>query len=307
MKIGVVIPTYRGERWIRGCLDSLRTACTLPTEIIVVDNASDDQTPAIITQEFPEVTLIRNSANRGFAAAINCGLRVTVSRGCDFGVILNQDMLVPADWLLTLINNSQVDQPAVFSALELTYEGTGMEPAVRKNLFDQAPTLFDDILLRDLKDRYRVFTAYGGCLAIHRDVLKQVGFFDENFFLYCEDIDYCRRATRLGIAVWLLPQWRVRHKSSMTTQGGYSDPGINRHNRRGWIMLALKDPVRPYWQSYLATVKNTMKSLVAGALRLNPNTTRETISDLVWLFLNRRSILSARMRDSKIINAWPPL
>lgn len=305
MLIGIIIPTFQAEKWIRNCLESLQNSCITSCRIYVVDNASLDQTTQIVTHDFPQAILIRNIRNMGFAAAVNIGLRAAIDNGCDYGVLLNQDMCVPEDWLHTLVTFVMENPSAIYSALELTYDGSKIEPTACRNLCEQAPDFLDDLLLREVKDRYRIYNAFGGCLALPRDILDRIGFFDENFIMYCEDIDYCRRATRAGVEIWFLPEWRVRHKSTMTSQGGYSDPRINRHNRRGWIMLALKDPARPYWKSFLATVKSTGKALISSALRFDSTTVRETFSDLAWLMVNRRSILAARTRDNININQWP--
>jgi glycosyltransferase involved in cell wall biosynthesis len=96
-EISIIIVTWNGKQFARECLDSLRTYRDDPkVEIIVVDNASSDGTPALVEQEFPWVCLIRNSANLGFSRANNIGMVATTGK---YVCLINSDVRVPHDCL----------------------------------------------------------------------------------------------------------------------------------------------------------------------------------------------------------------
>src|SRR5258706_14328068 len=95
MKIYVVIVTFNGAPWIRGALDSLRASAT-PCTAVVIDNASSDDTAAIVRAEFPETILIAQTENTGFGRGNNVGISLAMVQGADYIFLLNQDAFVTA-------------------------------------------------------------------------------------------------------------------------------------------------------------------------------------------------------------------
>lgn len=183
-------------------------------EVIVVDNGSRDGTPTMLRTHFPRVGLIQNDSNRGFAYACNQGLKAAAG---DVFILLNPDMLVgqgAIDHASELLH-SRPDIGVLGVSLK-TPDGAPV-PSVRRD-----PTLVDQlaILLKlakffpRLTDRYlaadfdyahsqAVEQVRGSFFAFRRDVLDRVGLFDaERFFLWFEEVDFCRRVREAGYAVW---------------------------------------------------------------------------------------------------------
>lgn len=105
----VVIVSWNGRRLLAACLDSLRRQTVRPAAIVVVDNGSTDGTPDIVRHQYPEVQLIENGHNLGFAAGSNVGLRHALAAGAEFVVLLNQDTEVEPRWLEELLKAAAMD------------------------------------------------------------------------------------------------------------------------------------------------------------------------------------------------------
>src|SRR6185437_14437089 len=97
-KVLVVIPNWNGADDIRTCLDSLRQQ-TLQPHVVVVDNGSTDDSVDIIEAEYPEVEIIRHTANKGYAGGVNPGFRVAIDRRFDYAAPLNNDAVADKNWL----------------------------------------------------------------------------------------------------------------------------------------------------------------------------------------------------------------
>ena len=123
MKIAVVIVTYNAEKWIPFCFNSLRQN-TVPFEVIIIDNASKDNTVAILKSNFPEFELIVSEKNLGFGRANNIGISKAYKNGCDFVFLLNQDACVEPDTIqrITEIHKSNLEF-GIISPIHLAENG----------------------------------------------------------------------------------------------------------------------------------------------------------------------------------------
>jgi GT2 family glycosyltransferase len=211
-EISIIIVTWNGKQFARECLDSLRTYRDDPkVEIIVVDNASSDGTPALVEQEFPWVCLIRNSANLGFSRANNIGMVATTGK---YVCLINSDVRVPHDCLVSMhaymeahpsvgmlgpqmlcpngqIGRSYMRFPTVWRglcdafALHRVFRSSGHLSGIMMSEFDNSQTAEVDVL-------------NGWFLMVRREALDKVGMLDEQFFMYGEDIDWSYRFYKAG-------------------------------------------------------------------------------------------------------------
>ncbi|QPJ65008.1 MAG: glycosyltransferase family 2 protein [Candidatus Nitrohelix vancouverensis] len=206
-------------------LEALTSICkhtqSMSYELIVIDNNSSDDSADAIAREFPQATLIRNDANKGFSAAANAGFRICKGR---YVVLFNSDA--------QLIENS-------FKKMKEFLDGypdgfilspqiiDGNDRPVPMRLWDITP--FDSIL--KIIGRYsvaeeakrmgppltRTVKAVGGsCLMMRRDLFASIGLMDEQFFLYNEEDDLCRRARKRGHKIFYYPETSVRHLHSQS-------------------------------------------------------------------------------------------
>lgn len=304
MKITVLILTYNGARWVQPCLKSVLAANPPAAEILVVDNQSADETVEFIRSQFPQVKLLVNERNLGFAAGVNQGIRQALAGGADFVLLLNQDTQVRQDWIGRLM--SAVEERGavgIFSPLQLNYDGTAIDPGNRQNLAENVPQFTDDAWLGRVKGSYPTKLAYGGAMMIHREVIERIGFFDEIFFMYGEDIDFCHRAVRCDVPIWVVPYANVYHYSSMSSHGADS-PWIQRAGRRVWIVLDLKDPRRAFWVSYLVQMRSRATRVLLSVCFGRLQSLANSLGDWGWQLANVWRIRRSRQRDEAFLRTW---
>jgi GT2 family glycosyltransferase len=193
------------------------------TEVIVVDNASSDGSVEMVRAEFPEVRLIVNTINRGYAGGNNDGIAAATGR---YVMILNPDTQVVGDALSTLVAHADLHPEAGVIGPQLLNPDGSVQPSRRR--FPTLTTgLFESTWLqpvasrRVLRDYYmqdrsdsetqQVDWVIGACLLVRRDVIQQVGGLDEGFFMYSEELDWCRRIKQAGWKVMYLPDAKVIH------------------------------------------------------------------------------------------------
>jgi len=188
----------------------------------VVDNHSGDGSADALRENFPEVTLIENRDNRGFSAANNQGLKISKGR---YAVLLNSDTVLIENCFLKIVR--YLDAHPEFSILgpEILdssnrpcpmrlWEDTAFDAAIKiLGRFDPASE-FNKMGSRKAKEAEVVG---GSCFVIRRDIFATAGLLDENYFLYNEEDDFCRRARRLGKRVCYFPEARLQHLLGQST------------------------------------------------------------------------------------------
>ena len=239
-RLGIVTVSYRVRELLRQCLISVQASLAesgLPAEVVVVDNASGDGTAEMVRTEFPWVRLVTNERNAGFAAANNQGLRALGLPGAGappYAMLLNPDTIVRAAALGELVAFMERTPRAGACGARLVYEdGSFQHSAFR---FPTVAMAFFDFFLphhrlldsrwngryrRSLYERglpFLVDHPLGATLTVRREAAQEVGLLDERFFMYCEEIDWCRRIKAAGWQVYCVPQAEVVHLSGRSTR-----------------------------------------------------------------------------------------
>jgi len=211
----VVIANYNGERHLRTCLDALRCQTFTDFEVIVADDASNDGSLTLVETEYPEVRLVITRQNLGFAAICNTGASASSGR---YIVMLNNDTEPDAEWLAELarviVANPQA--ASVASKLLLFDERNRLHTAGDALRMDGTPRNRGAWQVDDGRydDGAEVFSACGGAAAYRRDVWEALGGFDEEFWMYMEDVDFGFRARLAGFDAALAPEAKVYHHVS---------------------------------------------------------------------------------------------
>jgi len=217
-EVAVVILNYNGRAFLEQFLPGV-LAHSEGHPVYVADNASTDDSVALLTSRFPAVRLIRLSDNLGYAGGYNAALRQVPARHY---ILLNSDVEVTPGWIMPLLRLLQrhpraaACQPKIRSfrrRSELEYAGAAGGyldylgyPFCRGRLFD---TVEEDRGQYD--DERPVFWATGACLLVRAEVFTQLGGFDADFFAHMEEIDFCWRLQRAGYEVWYCPNSVVYH------------------------------------------------------------------------------------------------
>jgi len=224
IKLSLVIVSWNTASYLRGCLQSIfRSAPESPFEVIVVDNASTDNTRSMVEKEFPSVLLILNPSNLGFARACNQGWQE--ARG-QFILFLNPDTLLLPGTLEGAIKIMEANKNIGFLGIR------NLDERRRPRRSSYAPpsplrafafiTGLNELLppSRWRKENKRQPAGYipGSFLLARRRALEELGGFDENFFMYGEDADLCWRAWKKGWAVVYEPSLSLIHYGSKSRQ-----------------------------------------------------------------------------------------
>jgi GT2 family glycosyltransferase len=221
----VIILNWNGRDVITECIDSLREVNYPPLRIVVVDNNSQDDSPQLVRDNYPEVEMIENEENLLFAAGNNVGIRYALQQGADYILLLNNDTEVDADFSRHLVDALDSDErngiagPKILyhhEAERIWYGGGGFYPLIwiPRHL---------NIRKSDQKlGQQRIETGYvSGCaMLIKREVIEDIGLLDSSYYMYCEDVDYCLRASIAGWKCVYEPSARVYHKVSASSGGG---------------------------------------------------------------------------------------
>ncbi len=215
--ISFIIVNWNTRNILIDCLDSIyKTVSGIDLEIYVVDNNSTDGSQETIKKKFPSVKLIENKTNTGFAHANNQALSIMQGR---FAVLLNSDAILKEDaikTLLTFMNNSP--GAGIAGVQLLNRDGS------RQNSIDNFPSLeteiFNKSILRlffpdkypsknrNYKNPIEVDSVIGACMMIRKESIDEVGVFDENYFFFLEETDWCYRMHK--------KRWKVFHVSDAT-------------------------------------------------------------------------------------------
>jgi len=236
--VSVVVVTFNSERWIERSLDSVRGY-----ETIVVDHGSTDETLEIVRRRFPEARVIEEE-NVGMGGGNNAGMRRASGR--DF-LLLNSDAWVTGDAVEQLARFADSHPDAAVVGPRLLNPDGSLQPSVRA-----FPTLWrlatEYLFLRKMAPRSRALNSFyeggfdhdevrevdwlfGACLLVRRDAADEVGLFDESFFMFSEETDWCYRFRQAGWRVFSFPEAEVVHVGGASHGGSLFAENVRGHLR----------------------------------------------------------------------------
>jgi hypothetical protein len=228
MNLSIIIVNWNTADLLQSCLVSIYAHSPAGRfEVLVVDNASTDASVAMVRREFPQVRLLANQQNGGFAAANNQAIRRCTG---EMVLLLNPDTIVKPGALAALVNFLQA-HPRAGAAGPLTLNPDGTlqiscypAPTLLRELWrllhiDALYPLGEYPMARWPQNQSRpVDTLLGACLLLRREVLEQVGLLDEAYFIYSEEVDLCTRIRRAGWPLYWLPQAQIIHYGGQSTR-----------------------------------------------------------------------------------------
>ena len=223
-RVSVVVVTYNALPWIEHCLESVRGH-----ETIVVDHGSTDGTLDLVRERFPEATLVEQE-NKGLGGGSNAGMRLATG---DYYLLLNSDAWAIGDAVARLAAFANKHPRAAVVGPKLLNPDGSLQRSVRG-----FPTLWrlatEYFFLRKLAPRTRALNAFygarfkhdrvresdflmGACLLVRREAADTVGLFDEDFFMFSEETDWCYRFRQAGWSVLFTPDAEFTHVGGATT------------------------------------------------------------------------------------------
>jgi GT2 family glycosyltransferase len=231
VSVSIIIVSWNTKELLRRCLATIRAqegpAFLDPIETIVVDNCSSDNTVEMLRDSFPEVKLIENRENVGFARATNQGTRCV--RG-DYILYLNPDTELKDGALSALVEFMRNIPSAGAVGARLVDAGGHLQASAYPTLgllrefwrlfhLDRLrPVAIYPLNTWNLQKAHRVDVAQGACLLLRRTALEQVGLLDEDYYMYTEEVDLCYRLSRAGWEIYWEPHAVVVHHGGQSTR-----------------------------------------------------------------------------------------
>ena len=223
-KVTIVIPNYNGEKYLKGCLDSIAPSvqnAAITYDIIVVDDCSTDSSREIV-RSYPGVKLIEQSENGGFSASVNAGIKASET---PYVLLLNNDTIAKPGFVQNLYNAIKKDNKCFsVSASMRTWDD--------ENVIDSAGDIYCALGWTRARGRgksakgfsksCKVFSTCAGAAIYRRELFNIVGYFDPLHFMYLEDLDICWRALLHGFNNKYDPNAVVVHYGSATTGSKYN-------------------------------------------------------------------------------------
>jgi GT2 family glycosyltransferase len=220
-RVAVVVLTWNGREDTVACLQSLRGVQWRDLDVIVADNASEDGTEEAVRAGFPEVHVVQNGANLGFAEGNNRGIAAALERGADAVLILNNDTTVPSDLIASLVDALADDVGAVCPVLRypdgrIWFAGSHYDPrrARAGRLSD-----WETGARRLPSEPVEIDRAVGAAMLVTRAVIERLGCFVADLFYLYEDVEWSLRMRRDGLRILLDPRVTVEHHVA-ASQGG---------------------------------------------------------------------------------------
>jgi GT2 family glycosyltransferase len=246
-QVAIVILNWNGKSFLEKFLPSV-IEYSQGSKIYIADNASSDDSILFLKDVFPEIHIIQNEINGGFAKGYNDALKKIES---PFYLLLNSDVEVTENWLQPLLNalenpNIAACQPKIISFHDknkFEYAGASggfldrnLYPFCRGRIFDSI-----EIDAGQYDAEMEIFWASGACFMVRSDAFHQVGGFDEDFFAHMEEIDLCWRLKNLNYSIKVIPSSKVYHVGGGTLN--YTSPKKIFLNFRNNLFLITKNYV----------------------------------------------------------------
>lgn len=256
-RVLIVILCHNGFDDTRACLESLRTQRYSHTDLLIVDNASQDGTPEQVRASFPEATVIETGANLGFAEGNNVGLRYAVEHGYEYVLLLNNDTEVNPDFLSELVAICEADQTIGIVGPKIYYydrprmiwsAGGGIDWA-RGSSYMRG---IDSLDHGQYDTPAEVDFVTGCALLVRRTAFEQAGMLDPRFWMYYEETEWCVRVRRSGWRIVYVPGSRLWHKIRPARQAQSARIVYYMTRNRLLFLRLTKAPLRSWLYALIA-------------------------------------------------------
>jgi GT2 family glycosyltransferase len=235
-KVSIVILNWNGKEDTLECLESISHIDYPNFEIILVDNGSTDCSVECFKEKYPEIEIVQNKENLGFAEGNNVGINKIITRGTDYILLQNNDTVVDSRFLTELVQEIEKDNkigvvgPTVYyydSPRKIQSAGAkiwwyiGRAQHLRKNRFDNG----------NLGKTKEVDYITGCSLLAKSELFSRVGYLNKNYFAYWEECDWCVRVKKADYKIFYVPSAKIWHKGGSTSSkiSGFSEYHMTRN------------------------------------------------------------------------------
>ncbi len=311
----VIVLNWNGEEVIRGCLESLRKQTFKDFVTVVVDNNSSDNSPEIISEEFPETELFKLEENFGFAKGNNLGVEHVWEKFPDvkYIALLNNDTSAQPEWLEKLVESLENNEKCGAAAAKLLcWDGK-----TKAEVIDSAGDIFFKHGLAgkrgfgEVSENYSttepIFGACAGAAIYRSKMLQEIGLLDEDFFCYNEDVDLCFRIRLAGWNIIFVYDAEVWHRVSYSAKP-FSDRVIYWSKRNSFWVLIKNLPLKLFFRYFFSiicyNILSDVRWLLGGRFKPVLKGRWDAILGLRKMLLKRKKIQATRKISSKELDSW---
>ena len=305
-KNSIIIPHYNGKKILFRCIKSIKESSKTLHEIIVVDNASSDDSISYIKQEFPDVKIVKSSINLGYAGGCNLGAKKASS---EYLIFLNNDTIVENGWDQKLIlgfedTNVSSVQPKIKNLSKknhFDYAGASggfidvfCYPFCRGRIFN---TVEKDLGQYDSNEN--IFWASGAGFATKKDIFFKAGMFDSKLFAHMEEIDYHWRCQMMGYKIIVCPESVIFHEGGATlSYESYKKTYLN--HRNSMILFLTNHNLITCLYLIFPRLILQLSSIIRDCLLIKPGHAIAQIASLISLLFNIPYIIDKRKKNKLI-------
>ena len=246
-KIAIIIINWKKYDFTLKCIKSVLNSSFKNFKIILIDNESQKD----LSREFgknKKIHIIKNEKNEGFARANNLGIKYSLKNGFDYILLLNNDTVIKNNLVYSLIKQSNTLSQKIIQPLILNYDGTKIWNAggTINNFFGTFQTNKKGESFKNFKSNMDYTNWFTGCcVLIKTEVFNEIGYFDERFFAYYEDVDFSIRLKKMGYSIALMTDSYLQHYESASSKSinkseGNLSPYVHYLNIRNHILLLKK-------------------------------------------------------------------
>jgi GT2 family glycosyltransferase len=315
----VTVVTFNSAGYIRRCLEAVLAQEGVPLEVVVVDNASQDGTRAILAGFAGRIRMILNACNNGFAEGQNQAIRAAES---EWVLALNPDALLPPRFVKTLVDAGAADPQAGTVCGKLLSIGPGFQPLPEPRIdstgiyFTPALRHFDRGWHEPDDGRFDtteyVFGASAAAALYRREMIDDISvsgaFFDPDFFAYREDADVAWRAQLLGWRCLYTPAAVAYHVRGVVPGDRRSvAPAVNMHSVKNRFLMRIKNATPDLYRRFWAPMTARDLLVLGGILVAEPRSLGalwRLAACLPRIVRNRRIIMSRRVASDEAIARW---
>ncbi|MFX1486628.1 MAG: glycosyltransferase family 2 protein [Promethearchaeota archaeon] len=306
--VSIIILNYNGRQFLESCLKSVLQSNYPNFEIILVDNASTDNSIMFVKRVFkgnPRLEIIKNPKNLGFAEGNNVGARHAKGK---YVILLNNDTIVEPTWLRELVIVMEKHPEVGAAQGKLLLLGN-------KKVIDSVGDIVDYYgssirIGGDWREEDRgqydylreIFSARGAAIIIRKKIIDTIGLFDPEFFMSYEDIDLSWRIRLRGYKILFVPKSVIYHVS-----GGSSPPSFIKkfHNEKNRIVTSVKNQALSFLFRYNPLIPTLGFMIGDLIVRKNPLLLGATLKAIVWVLRNLREIWKKRIHTQESLRGVP--
>ena len=298
LRVFVIIVTFNDKFWYKRCFSSLKKS-VIPLSIVVIDNASEDDTVKLIKQDFPDILLFPSGENLGFGKANNIGIKYALEHNCDYVFLLNQDTWIEPNSIADLIKiHLKHKEYGILSPMHIKADGKSLYIQIEDGRKDHGNQLLSDCYFNTLRSVYPFSYINAAAWLIPRDTILTVGGFNPLFTHYEEDDDYLNRLHYHGLKLGLCPTVRIVHDHQNVRPTIINDE-VRRYQMQ---LVSFLDPnKKPSLAHHLFHLCiKVLKALCTGKLSV----AKSLVKEFFYFAYRRRRISSSRSKSGIKQTSW---